>query len=399
MPATIWAQAIMHLNDELGLNTHLAHLGEDEKIKGAVVPPIFQNSLFLFDQTEDLLDCIGRMNKGLPYHYSRICNPTVELAQKKIAQLEGTDDCLLTGSGMAAITVAVMSCVKAGAHVIAVETAYKPLRTFLSDVLPRFGVTHTLVDGRCPEEVLDAIRPETTLIYLETPSSAMFRLQDLETISKVAREKGITTMIDSTYASGVLMNPHRLGVDIVVHSATKYMGGHSDLTAGAICASQERIDHMLLDGIQHFGSTLHPFSAFLLTRGLRTLTLRMKRHQETANTIAAWLEDRPEVEVVHHLGLPSFAQRDLFRRQFNGAGGLFSFEPKSQDREKVVAFCDALKLFGRGVSWGGFESLVIPLAVAPSDYAEPRWCIRLYCGIEEPQDLLRDLEAAIPLLA
>jgi len=384
----------MELDREPGLNTILQHFGEEEKLMGAVTPPIFQNSLFVFDTMDDLLDAMTKQPAGPDHHYSRLSNPSVDLVEKKIAKLEGTDACKLTGCGMAALSIAVMSCVKQGSHVVAVDTGYGPLRTFISSYLAKFGVTHTFVSGCEVEEVVAAIRPETTAIYLESPSSLVFQLQDMPEIAKIAKQRGITTICDNTYCTPLHMRPHAMGIDIVCHSATKYLGGHSDITAGAVCASQERIDKIVREEIDLLGSILHPFQAWLLNRSLRTLELRLKRHEQTANTVAAWLEARDEVSHVNHISLQSFKQRELYLKTMTGSGGLFSFETKEQDPEKVKGFVDELKLFQRGVSWGGFESLALALPVHPMGYDKKRWIVRLFCGLEEPGDLIQDLEHA-----
>ncbi|RYG35931.1 PLP-dependent transferase [bacterium] len=391
-------RAVSLLPPDAGLGTRLAHLGEENIPNGAVVPPIFQNSLFTFDTVAELMDAMIRQPNGPAHHYSRISNPTLEVAERKIADLEGAEACKVLGCGMAAIANAILSVVQSGSHVIIPDTAYYPARVFVERYLARFGVTHTYVSGMSTEEIFDAIRPETALIYLEAPTSALFRMQDIPAITKVAREKGISTIIDNTYATPLFMQPLALGVDIVCHSATKYMGGHSDVTAGAICTSNERMDRIVREEIVLMGNILHPFPAWLLTRGLRTLELRLKRHEATGNAVAGWLETRPEIERVHHISLASYPQRDLYQSLMKGSGGLFSFEPKEQSKEKVWAFCDALNLFQRGISWGGHESLVVPLLAHPADYVEAHWVIRLYTGLEEPEDLIRDIESALPAL-
>jgi cystathionine gamma-lyase len=388
----------MHDHDNLGFDTLIAHFGEEEKIHGAVVPPIFQNSLFLFDQVEDLLDALTKNPLGPPHHYSRLTNPSVDLAEQKIARLEGTQACKLIGSGMGALSTAIMSSVEAGSHVVALDTAYQPVRTLLTNYLSHLGVTVTYVGGEDTDELLDAIRPETSVVYLEAPSSLMFRLQDVPTITRETRARGITTVFDNTYNTPLHMNPHAMGVDLVCHSCSKYLGGHSDITAGAVCGTRERIDRITKREVNLLGNILHPFQAWLLVRGMRTLSLRLKRHEATANALAAWLEERTEIERVHHISLPSFPQRDLYQSLMRGSGGLFSFEPKVQDDAKVFAFCNALKLFGRGISWGGFESLVVPQKVSPLNYQEPRWIIRLFCGLEDAEDLMRDVEGALSAL-
>jgi len=386
-------------DSDYGLETLLAHLGEEERPHGAVVPPIFQNSLFTFASSEELIQALERHPIGPPHHYSRISNPSVTLAEQKIAALEGAEACKAVGCGMAAITAAVAHFAKSGSHAVVPDTAYGPVRMLLERYLDRFGVSVSYVSGLCTEEIFDAIRPETTMVYLESPSSILFRMQDIRAVTAECKRRGIRTVIDNTYNTPLHLKPHELGVDIVCHSATKYLGGHSDITAGAITGSKELIDAITMREVNLMGNVLHPFPAWLLVRGMRTLPLRVKAHEAAANRVAAWLEERPEVARVHHISLPSYPQRDLYLRDFKGSGGLFSFEPRVQDREKVLEFCDRLKLFGRGISWGGFESLVVPLRAQPADYREMKWVVRLFIGLETTDDLIADLERAMPALA
>ncbi len=380
---------------EHGTSTKIIHFGEEEAIEGAIAPPIFQTSTFVFDDHDAFQRAMNEVPQGPPYHYSRLGNPSVNLAASKIAMLESTDDCLLTGTGMGASALAILANVKAGSHVIAVDTCYKPVRRFLSDYLPRIGVDVTYVEGIDPQEFINAARPETSAIYLESPSTFFFHLQELPPITAFARERGITTIIDNTYATPLFANPAAMGVDLVVHSATKYMGGHSDVTAGAICGTFETIDRIRRAELDFFGSILAPFPAWLLLRGLRTLPLRMQHHQRVGNEVACWLEANPSVEKVHHVGLASFAQRALFQKQMRGSSSLLSFEPAKQEVPTILAFVRALKLFRLGVSWGGHESLVVPLEQHPMGYEEPRQVVRLYCGLEDSNDLVADLESAL----
>lgn len=389
----------MHSSSELGFNTLLAHFAEDTKDQGAVVQPIYQTSLFVFDTIDEFITGIQGNPQGPPYHYSRIGNPTVDIAERKIAQMEGMDACKLFGTGQGAITAAIMSCVQAGAHVVAVDTCYGPTRTLLTDYLTRFGVKTTFVTGNDPQEILDAIIPETTAVYLESPSSLLFRMQDIEAVTKVCRERGITTLIDNTYCTPYFSNPAKLGVDIVLHSATKYLGGHSDITGGAVCTTQERINKLSIAEVNLLGSIMAPFPAWLLTRGMRTLGVRMDRHEKTGNVVAEWVEQQAEVEQVLHVGLPSFPQRDLVEKQMRGTSSLFSFFPKIQEKERIVEFVEKLEIFQIGVSWGGFESLSVPIEVKPDNYDEPRFIVRLFCGLEEPEDLIADLRQALPILS
>ena len=373
-------------------DTRLIHHGEEEKIHGAVVPPLFQNSLFLFDTNEALFEALSDHPAAAPHSYSKTSNPTLHLAESKIADLEGTDACKLVGCGAAALSMTILAHTGAGAHVVLTDTTYFPARHFIGETLARFGVTHTLVDGRRKEDFLDAIRPETTLVYLEAPSSIMMRMQDVEGVAAEARRRGIATMFDNTYNTPLHFNPAKHGVDVVVHSVSKYLGGHSDLVAGAICADAARMDRIVREEINAFGAAA-PFVAWLVVRGMRTLPLRLKRHEATANLLAAWLEARPEVARVHHLGLPSYPQRALVESLFSGTGGLFSLELENPSLEAANRFVDALRLFGKGVSWGGHESLALAMPSKTLDGS--RSVVRLFCGLEDPEDLRRDLEAAL----
>lgn len=388
----------MRFFDSCDPETILSHFGEEEKIQGAVVPPIFQNSLFTFPNMQEFMDAGPKANREEAYVYSRVGNPTVTVAERKIARLECTESCRVFGSGMAAISSAVMSAVESGAHCVVVDTCYGPLRQFLTDYLPRFGVSTTFVDGADACELIDAIRPDTKLVYLESPGSLIFRLQDIEKIATYCREKGITTAIDNSYASPIFQQPAKLGIDMVVHSATKYLGGHSDITAGVVAGSAQRLEKMTGEEIALFGTLIAPFPSWLLTRGLRTLAIRMKRHEESGNAVAAFLEEHPKVQRVHHVGLASFPQRELFVKQMQGSTGLLSFEPKCQDRDKIYAFVEALDIFQIGVSWGGFESLSVPIEMHPIAWSDKRWIVRLFIGLESPRDLIADLDQAMNLL-
>jgi len=245
---------------------------------------------------------------------------------------------------------------------------------------------------------LDAIKPETSLVYLESPSSVIFRLQDIEAITKVCREKGVATLFDNSYSSPVLQTPADFGVDIIVHSATKYLAGHSDVTAGVVASTNEHIDKLIRNEVMIFGSLLAPFPAWLMLRGMRTLPVRLRHHQESGNIVAAWLEQHKKVERVFHPGLPSFDQRALFCKQMKGSGGLLTFMPKRQDKDAVIRLVEDLKIFQIGVSWGGFESLAVPICMKPLGWEEEGFVVRLYCGLEDPKDLIKDLEQALEKL-
>ena len=377
--------------------TMLQHMAEDEHVNGAVVPPIFQTSLFVFDRFDSFQASILG-GKGGGHGYSRISNPTVAILESKIAALEEAEAALVFGSGMAATSSTVMSRLKPGQHVVVVDTIYGPARRFLTEYLASWGVTHTLVDGRDTKKVLAALRPETALLYLESPSSILFRLQDLAALATACKAAGVTTVVDNTYGL-CIQHPIKLGIDIVVHSASKAICGHSDVVAGAVCGSAEAVNAMRWQELELFGSIIAPLPAYLLIRGLRTLPLRLERTRQTANVIAAFVKSRQEVETVMHVGDPDFPQKELRDRQMTGSACLFSFFPKTNERAKIVRFVESLKMFKLGVSWGGHESLVVALAAQAGDMDSERWVIRLCCGFENPADLIADLEQAFPALA
>jgi cystathionine beta-lyase len=375
----------------------LHHMNESDLPNNAVSPPIFQTSIFCFPTFADFRDAINdEVNHCL---YTRGNNPTVMLAEEKIAALEGAERAKLVSSGAAAISNAMMAFVKSGDHVVCVENCYSSAEVLLAKYLPRFGVTATFVDGTNTEKIFAAVTEKTKVIYLESPTSLTFKLQDLPAIAAEAKKRNIKTIIDNTWATPIFCNPISMGIDIVLHSATKYLGGNSDILAGVIAGSQADIDVIQKQEFMQMGTVPDPFMAWLLLRGMRTLHIRMKAHFESALKIANYLETHPKVDLVLHPMLDSFPQIDLSRKLFKGASGLFSFQLKSKNVDHVAAFVDSLKLFKRAVSWGGYESLIFPNAVK---YQNPAECpadriglIRLHIGLEEPDDLIDDLENAL----
>jgi cystathionine beta-lyase len=372
------------------------------------VPPIYQTSLFVSPDSETW--ATRGSDPPKVYDYTRVANPTTDILQNKLAALERTGACRCFGSGNAAVTNAVMHCVKAGDHIVAVETVYGPTRSFLLDYLPRFGVETTFVPGMETQQFADAIQPNTKVIYLESPSTLVFNLQDLAEVSALAKERGITTIIDNSWSSPFFQNPIEFGVDLVLHSATKYLGGHSDIVAGVVMGRKELIGPLAVQEGATLGGILDPFASWLMLRGLRTLGLRMERHQQSAFKVAQFLEGHPRVACVHYPGLPSHPQHELATSQMRGFSGLLSFELKDAGEKEAFAFVDRLKYFGIGVSWGGFESLAIPIGLpANESKGDPfhypgvtgtpegivRWGARLHIGLETVEDLLEDLETAL----
>ncbi|MCX7798925.1 MAG: PLP-dependent aspartate aminotransferase family protein [Fimbriimonadales bacterium] len=374
----------------------LQHVEERGQPLGALVPPLFQSAIYTYSDLDRFEAAAQAAYLDDPV-YSPWGNPTVSLVERKMAALDGTEAAKLTGDGMAAIGMALLASLERGSHVVTIDSTYSTTLRLLRETLRRYGVEFTCVDGREPESVFDAVRPDTSVIFLESPSSLLFRLQDLGAIAAYARQKGIVTIIDNTYSTPLRQRPAEHGIDIVVQSTSKYLGGHSDLNGGAICASQERIDRLAHGEVKLFGTIMAPFVAWLLLRGMRTLALRLRHVEESANHVAAWLQARPEVETVHHLGLQDYPQRELFLRQMRGSTGLFSFVPRRQDRAWCKAFLEALKIFRIGVSWGGPFSLAMPALDPTSPSGSPVRIIRLYCGLESQRDLIADLQQALEI--
>lgn len=376
----------------------VTHYGENpEECFGAVVPPIYQNSLNVYPNVETYLN--GGDDKH-PYVYMRAGNPTIRLAEEKLAKLEHADDCLCFASGMAAISSATLACVKSGDHIVAVNSCYGPQHSFMENYLARFGVTVTFVPGNKVEDFVEATQDNTVMYYLESPTSIYFQLQDLEAVAKFAKSRGIFTLIDNSWSSPIYQNPIDFGIDAVLHSASKYLGGHSDIVAGILCSSQEFIDRVRGQERSLLGGILHPQQAFLLTRGLRTLPIRMKNHQENAIKVAKFLENHPKVRRVHYPGLESHPQHELALKQMKGYSGLMSFELWTEDRQEILDFLNRLEWFQYGCSWGGHESLILPMTLnASKDQLErdgvSNSVIRMSVGHEGADNLIADLENSL----
>lgn len=370
------------------------HLGDEyAEFMGAIVPPIFQNSLFVKPTPKN-----GIPDSG--FVYSRVSNPTIDIAERKIAALEHAEAAACFSSGMGAITAAIMHFVKKDCHIIAPHTIYGPTRTFITKYLAeKFGVTYTLVHGVDPKEFEDAIRPETTLIYLESPSSLTLYMQDIEEVAKIAKAHGIGTVIDNTYATPLHQNPISYGIDLVCHTASKYMGGHSDIIAGVVAGSAENIQQITSNERELYGACMDPHQAWLLIRGLRTLPVRLKAHGESGLKVAKWLEKHPCVKQVFYPGLDSHPQKALVDKYLKGqTNGLLAFVYDGTAAQ-ATEFVYSLKMFQFGVSWGGFESLCVMPSVGMSEEEAasldiPTNLIRLHVGLEDVDTLIADLDQA-----
>ncbi len=372
----------------------LCHTGDVySRHYGAIAPPIYQTTLFVQPTPN---------NHVKPHHYlyTRITNPTIELAEQKLAALEEGEDALMFCSGSAALAACILYCIREGSHIIFVETVYGPMRSFITDYLPeRCGITYTMVDGTRVEDFERAIRPETALIYLESPSTAIFRMQDLEPIARMAKKRGIYTMIDNSYATPICQKPLRWGIDIVCHSASKYICGHSDTVGGAVVADREIIKEMRIRDQWILGSTIDPHQAWLTIRGMRTLNLRMKQCGDTAIKVARYLQKHPKVKQVFYPGLEDDPQYGLFQKYMTAYSGMMSFILKGT-LEEQLQFIYALKVIQCGTSWGGPESLISSETLGSTEedsraFGLPAGVIRLSIGLENADTLTEDIENAL----
>jgi cystathionine beta-lyase/cystathionine gamma-synthase len=372
------------------------HLGEErEKYYNAITPPVFQTSNFAFRNVEELRKAIADEKNSLLY--SRGNNPTIDILCKKIAALEETEEALAFASGMAAISSAIISFVNSGDHIVCVRNNYSWTNMLMTKFLPRFGVETTFVDGRDPENFKRALRKNTRIIYLESPNSLTFELQDIEAVAAIAKSAGITTLCDNSYSSPLTQSPAEMGIDIVLHSASKYIGGHSDIVAGMICGSSENILRIFNNEYMGLGGIISPFNAWLMLRGLRTLPARINRISETTLKVVEYLENHPMVTEVLHPLSKKHPQYKLAVKQMLKPTGLFSVRLSITDKIKIELFVNSLRQFILGVSWGGHESLVFPALSFDEDRTKEGYSnnlIRFYVGLDEPDSLIRDIEQA-----
>lgn len=393
----------MYPTQRQGFATRAIHSGyEPMSEQGAITPPLHMTSTFAFNTTEEG----GAMFAGeKPGHfYTRVSNPTLDILEKRIADLEGGEAAVATASGMGAITSTLWTFLKPGDELITDMTLYGCTFAYLRHGLTKFGIKVTHVDMTDTDKVQAAISKDTAIIYYETPANPNMRLVDIAAVSDIARACGIKTIVDNTYASPYLTQPLSLGADIVVHSATKFLGGHGDLIAGLVIGSSEDMMCVRLEGVKDMtGAAMSPFNAMLVMRGLKTLELRMERHCQSAMTIAKELEDHGAVEKVYYPGLESFSQHGLARKQMKDFGGLIAFELKGGYQAGIQAM-NRLKLIRRAVSLGDADSLIQhPASMTHATYTPEERAhhgiseglVRLSVGLETPKDLLEDLMSAL----
>jgi cystathionine beta-lyase/cystathionine gamma-synthase len=357
--------------------------------------PLVQTSLFTYPDFQSIVDALAA--EHVHHVYTRGQNPTVEALERKLAALEGGEACKCFGSGMGAISAVLLGLLESGDHVLFVNHTYGPTLQ-LATHLRRFGVAHDLVLDLDPASVRHALRPNTRLLWLESPGTMLFRVADIAAITEVARARGVTTCVDNSWATPLLQKPLTLGADVVVHSVSKYLAGHSDLMAGAVITSAERLEQIFYRAYLLNGAVLAPHDAWLVLRGLRTLPVRLRQQEADALRVAEFLSTHPAVRAVFY---PGFADnRELVARQLRGCTGLFSFALARDDFATLQRAIDALRVFRIGVSWGGVESLVISpnRGATPSALDAqgiPRGLIRLSIGLEGADVLIEDLDQAL----
>jgi cystathionine beta-lyase/cystathionine gamma-synthase len=367
---------------------------ERENYFNAVAPPIMQTSNFVFNTVDELRKAFA--DEYSTYLYSRGKNPTVDILRKKLAALDSAEDCLVFNTGAAATFAAVLANVKSGDHIVSVNKPYTWTQKLFNDILPRFNVSTTYIDGTEIENFERAILPNTTLIFLESPNSWDYKLQDLKAVAELAKAENIITIIDNSYCTPLYQKPIEYGINLVMQTATKYIGGHSDTLGGVLCGNKQMIEKIFNSEYMNVGSGIQPFNAWLLLRGLRTLPARLDRITASTKKVVAYIKTHPRVESIFFPFDESFPQYQLAKQQICG---LFTFIIKADTITQVEKFCESLQHFFMAVSWGGHESLIIPkcAGIKAADFnalnTEHRM-LRLYVGLEDPDYLIKDLEQA-----
>ncbi len=379
-----------------GVATRLAHLGRSPaEQQGFVNPPVYRGSTVLYPTLDSL------EQKTQPYSYGRRGTPTVAALQDALSALEGGADTKLTASGYQAVTTALLAFVQAGDHILVADSVYQPTRQFCDVILSRLGIETQYYDPRIGGDIAKLLRPNTRLIFAESPGSLTFEVQDIPAMAETARARDLWLLVDNTWASPLYCQPLALGADVSIQAATKYIVGHADALLGSITSNARAARH-IERASGHLGVCPGSEETFLGLRGLRTLDVRLQRHQQTGIALAHWLQTRPEVERVIHPALHDHPDHALWVRDFSGASGLFSIILKPTSRAALAAFLDGLRYFGMGYSWGGYESLIIPFDCSSyrtaTSWTSSGPALRLHAGLEDPQDLIADLEAGFARL-
>ncbi|KZB54324.1 cystathionine beta-lyase [Thalassospira xiamenensis] len=381
--------------------TKLVHAGRrSSEYHGVVNPPVLHASTILFETLADL-EKAGASAPG-KVTYGRHGTPTRFLLEEAVAELEGGFGTLCVSSGVAAITNAILAFVKPGDHILVTDSTYYPTRNLCNTFLKRFGVETEYYDPVIGGDIADLIRDNTALVWCESPGSLTFEMQDIPAISAAARARGVKVLLDNTWASPMLCRPFDMGVDVSVQAGTKYIVGHSDVMLGTITTATEEDLLTIKKQIIISGDAVGPDDCYLAQRGLRTLGVRLRQHHESGLKVAQWLQTRPEVKRVLHPALPDDPGHAIWKRDFIGASGLFSFILKPVTKPQLANMVDNMDLFGMGFSWGGFESLILP-SDPKNIRTATRWdedgqLIRLHIGLEDTDDLIADLEAGFARL-
>ena len=384
-------------------DTLITHLGRDpEAYQGAVNTPVFHASTIVHQHLADFEDREKFSRQGAMV-YGRIGTPTSFALEQAVAGLEGGHGAVSVSSGLAAITTALLALLKSGDHLLVTDSAYFPTRKFCDQMLVGLGIGTTYYDPLIGAGIESLIRPNTRVIFVEAPGSLTFEMQDVPEIAGVAKAAGLHVVMDSTWATPILFRPFEKGVDVSIQAGTKYIVGHSDAMLGTITATEELLPR-IRQTARLLGQCAGPDDLYLSLRGLRTLSVRLARHQETGLKLARWLDDRPEVDRVLHPALPSDPGHAIWQRDFSGACGLFSIVlDRPYPQEALSAMVDGLELFGIGASWGGYESLVMPghpeRIRTATRWEAPGPLLRFHAGLEDCEDLIADLAAGFERLA
>lgn len=383
--------------ENTGIETVLTHAGRDPDDQfGFVNTPVYRGSTVLFKTLADL------DSQTQKYLYGRAGNPTTQGVESVVTTLEGAHRTQLVSSGVAAITVALMSCVKTGDDILISDSAYEPTRAFADGYLKKMGVTARYFDPRLGAKIEDLFQPNTRAVFVESPGSLTFEMQDLPAIAEVAHARGARVIVDNTWATPLFHQPLKLGADLVVHSATKMFCGHSDTFGGTISATEEAWGDVEQTRRLH-GHFTSGDDAYLLSRGLKTLAIRMREHEQRALEIARWLEQQAEVAYVLHPALESHPDHAIWKRDFTGSGSLFAFALPEAPRSALAEFVDHMRIFSMGYSWGGYESLCLPSKLGKNrtavPWSDPSHLVRLHIGFEDIEDLKADLSEALTRFA
>jgi len=388
-----------------GFDTKLVHAGDINDEFGSAVTPIYQTSTFAFKSAKHGGDLFAGREKG--YIYTRLSNPTISALEEKLAQLENGFGGIALASGMAAVTTAYTTFLKQGDHMISTSAVYGPSRGVMETIFADFGIESSFIDTSHIENIIDAIKPNTKLLYLESPANPTIHLTDIAEACRVAKMNNIITVVDNTFSSPYLQKPLDLGADVSLHSLTKFINGHADVVGGALIAKDEEVYKKMRKTMTMMGGNMDPHQAYLVTRGVKTLALRIDRAQESAQQIATWLESHPQIEWISYPGLDSFEQKDLAKKQMTGFGTMMSFGVKG-GHDAGVTLMDNVKLALLAVSLGGVETLIQhPASMTHAGITQDARdeagitdeLVRFSVGIENVEDIIEDLEQALVKVA